>query len=309
MASSASMPGTSSTGQPSSRTTSWIGSICCTSGSGIGARLALYSGYQSSRKVLPLRVEHAGRVLAPDIARAAASASRPCRGSRRWEAVGPAQVGQRVVGPVQVAGTVDQQHGLRRSSRHCRASPVRAGRRCVESRACARRHRCGRCTASPPALPRPASRRPCAARPEPPLPARTAAAAAARRPSGRHADADGDRGRRRAHRRDCACAARPQRISVQSKVGHGQGLRDHRRRRAARDSVAGPRRHRASAPGACSTSVGSSRWRSTPKSVFDEADCAVPAPGPGRADRPAGHPLGHREHQLLRHHARAASGC
>ena len=54
MASSASMPGTSSTGQPSSRTTSWMGSICCTSGSGIGARWALYSGYQSSRKVGPL---------------------------------------------------------------------------------------------------------------------------------------------------------------------------------------------------------------------------------------------------------------
>ena len=54
MASSASMPGTSSTGQPIKRTTSWMGSICWRSGSGMGARWALYSGYQSSRKVLPL---------------------------------------------------------------------------------------------------------------------------------------------------------------------------------------------------------------------------------------------------------------
>jgi hypothetical protein len=54
MASSASMPGTSSTGQPSRRTTSWMGSICWRSGSGMGARWALYSGYQASRKVGPL---------------------------------------------------------------------------------------------------------------------------------------------------------------------------------------------------------------------------------------------------------------
>ncbi len=52
--SSASMPGTTSTGQPSRRTISWMGSICCTSGSGIGARWALYSGYKPSRKVGPL---------------------------------------------------------------------------------------------------------------------------------------------------------------------------------------------------------------------------------------------------------------
>ena len=54
MASSASMPGTCSTGHPSSRTTSWMGSTCCTSGSGMGARWALYSGNHSSRKVGPL---------------------------------------------------------------------------------------------------------------------------------------------------------------------------------------------------------------------------------------------------------------
>ncbi len=54
IASSASMPGGSSTGQPSRRTASWIGAICCTSASGIGERLALYAGYQSSRKVRPL---------------------------------------------------------------------------------------------------------------------------------------------------------------------------------------------------------------------------------------------------------------
>ena len=54
MASSASMPGTTSTGQPSRRTTSWMGSIWRRRSSGIGARWALYSGYQASRKVGPL---------------------------------------------------------------------------------------------------------------------------------------------------------------------------------------------------------------------------------------------------------------
>ena len=44
MTSSASTPGTTSTGQPSSRTTSWIGSIWLRKSSGIGERLALYSG-------------------------------------------------------------------------------------------------------------------------------------------------------------------------------------------------------------------------------------------------------------------------
>jgi len=53
IASSASMPGTSSTGQPSRRTTSWIGAIWARRSSGIGARLALYSGYHASRKVGP----------------------------------------------------------------------------------------------------------------------------------------------------------------------------------------------------------------------------------------------------------------
>ena len=51
--SSASTSGTLSTGQPSSLTTSWMGSIWLRRSSGIGERLALYSGYQSSRKVLP----------------------------------------------------------------------------------------------------------------------------------------------------------------------------------------------------------------------------------------------------------------
>ena len=53
MASSASMPGGTSTGQPSRRTASWMGSICVRRSSGMGARWALYSGYQSSRKVGP----------------------------------------------------------------------------------------------------------------------------------------------------------------------------------------------------------------------------------------------------------------
>ena len=54
IASSASMPGTVSTGQPSSLMASMIGSICSARSSGIDVRVALYSGYQSSRKVLPL---------------------------------------------------------------------------------------------------------------------------------------------------------------------------------------------------------------------------------------------------------------
>ncbi len=54
IASSASMPGTMMMGQPSISTTAWIGSIWSTRSSGIDDRLALYSGYQSSRKVLPL---------------------------------------------------------------------------------------------------------------------------------------------------------------------------------------------------------------------------------------------------------------
>ena len=54
MASSASMPGTMMMGQPSISTTAWMGSICSARSSGIEERLALYSGYQSSRNVLPL---------------------------------------------------------------------------------------------------------------------------------------------------------------------------------------------------------------------------------------------------------------
>ncbi len=54
IASSASMPGTVRTGQPSSLIASTMGSICTARSSGIAERLALYSGYQSSRKVLPL---------------------------------------------------------------------------------------------------------------------------------------------------------------------------------------------------------------------------------------------------------------
>ena len=54
IASSASMPGTSSTGQPISRTTSWIGAICSRRSSGIGGRWALYWSYHVLRKVGPL---------------------------------------------------------------------------------------------------------------------------------------------------------------------------------------------------------------------------------------------------------------
>ena len=53
MTSSASTPGTSSTGKPSARTSAWMGSIWARSSPGMGGRFALYSGYRSSRKVLP----------------------------------------------------------------------------------------------------------------------------------------------------------------------------------------------------------------------------------------------------------------
>lgn len=42
--SSASTPGTQTTGQPIRRTTWWMGSICARRSSGMGARCALYSG-------------------------------------------------------------------------------------------------------------------------------------------------------------------------------------------------------------------------------------------------------------------------
>jgi hypothetical protein len=51
--SSASTPSTTSIGQPFARTRSLSGSSWRTRSSGIGGRCALYSGYHSSRKVLP----------------------------------------------------------------------------------------------------------------------------------------------------------------------------------------------------------------------------------------------------------------
>jgi len=52
--SSASTPSTINNGQPSARTASCSGAIWQARSSGIEGRWALYSGYQSSRKVLPL---------------------------------------------------------------------------------------------------------------------------------------------------------------------------------------------------------------------------------------------------------------
>ena len=51
--SSASTPAMDTTGQPSARTASSITGICNAKSSGIDGRWALYSGYQSSRNVLP----------------------------------------------------------------------------------------------------------------------------------------------------------------------------------------------------------------------------------------------------------------
>ena len=53
MTSSASTPGTRITGKPSACTIAIIGSTCARRSSGMAARLALYSGYSSSRKVGP----------------------------------------------------------------------------------------------------------------------------------------------------------------------------------------------------------------------------------------------------------------
>ena len=53
MTSSASTPGTRRIGSPRASTTSHIGCTCARRSSGIGGRLALYSGYRSSRKVFP----------------------------------------------------------------------------------------------------------------------------------------------------------------------------------------------------------------------------------------------------------------
>ena len=53
MTSSASTPETQRRGSPWAAMTWWSGSICTRSSSGMGGRFALYSGYQSSRKVLP----------------------------------------------------------------------------------------------------------------------------------------------------------------------------------------------------------------------------------------------------------------
>ena len=52
--SSASTSGMISSGRPMARMISWIGAICCRRSSGMGGRVALYSGYISLRKVLPL---------------------------------------------------------------------------------------------------------------------------------------------------------------------------------------------------------------------------------------------------------------
>ena len=51
--SSASTPDSRMIGMPSADTIAIIGSTCARNSSGIGGRLALYSGYRSSRKVLP----------------------------------------------------------------------------------------------------------------------------------------------------------------------------------------------------------------------------------------------------------------
>ena len=53
MTSSASTPGMQRRGRPNALTIRWSGSIWARSSSGMGGRFALYSGYQSSRKVFP----------------------------------------------------------------------------------------------------------------------------------------------------------------------------------------------------------------------------------------------------------------
>ena len=106
---------------------------------------ALYSGYQSSRKVLPLRVEDAGGVvgagysLAQQLHHVTMPRIAPVAGLR--VAGHGAQVGHRVVGAVEIARAVDEQQGLvgHRAIVPCAAMLV--GRKCRHLRttpACAR---------------------------------------------------------------------------------------------------------------------------------------------------------------------------
>ena len=85
MASSASMPGTVSTGQPSSLTASMIGLDLQRQVVGHRRARRLVLGVPVVAEGLALVVEDAGAVRAPGTARAAASSSRRRRGSRRSE--------------------------------------------------------------------------------------------------------------------------------------------------------------------------------------------------------------------------------
>ena len=111
IASSASMPGTVRTGQPSSLTASWIGSICSARSSGIDVRVALYSGYQSSRKVLPLASNTQAPCAAGYCSRSSFIIDDHAADRAGRNAAGAAQVGQRVIGAVEVARAVDEQQG------------------------------------------------------------------------------------------------------------------------------------------------------------------------------------------------------
>jgi hypothetical protein len=134
MASSASMPGTSSTGQPSSRTTSWMGAICSRSVVGHGRALGLVLGVPGVAEGRPLA---SNTQAACSAGPSDALAQRFIMATMPWMAPvgkpsGAAQVGHGVEGAVQVAGAVDQQHGLVAHG-HIVAAPAAVGGHCVES--------------------------------------------------------------------------------------------------------------------------------------------------------------------------------
>ena len=122
--SSASTPDTRSIGKPSACTICSIGSTCARRSSGIAARVALYSGYSSSRKVGPGGVDHEGGVLGVFLQRRAQHVD-DAEQRAGGRAVRRGQRRQRVEGAIQVGGTVDQDEAGHERIRSCERASVR----------------------------------------------------------------------------------------------------------------------------------------------------------------------------------------
>ena len=256
----------------------WIGSICCARSRGIAVRVALYSGYQSSRKVLPL----SSNTQAPCTRRILLAQQlhhRDDAADRAGGKAAPARAGRAARGrPGRGSSSRRPAAGSCRSSSHCaraafagglRGGAPRRGPRIVGMKL--RRRRSSGCLAL--RVRRPIGRSAGAVRDRRYAPARarrapstaaappTAPPAAPRRTRAR---AGGEperaphrhRGRRAPASRNCACAAQLEQITVSPK-GAAAGLRDHhRRRRRATSPTASARRAAppASASGTCSGS-------------------------------------------------------